>query len=335
MNFRIIFIIILSLFMSGNGASTEATEFSQKVLIVQSYNREDESVSVISRGIKRVFENKKNVQVETIYMDAKRNPSPEWKEKAAETVIEAIDLWKPQVVVLVNDIAQEYVGKRYINKSSPYIVYCGVNKPIEFYKDASNICGVLGRPHFTKTIEFFKRINPKLKTVAVLSDNSTASEAVVEYIKEEAKKIEDISFIGFDTPVTFPEWKTLVAEYEKTADAIVVYSYSNLKTADAEKLIPSRKVMRWMRRKSIVPVLGLRSFSVDDGALFGVLESVLEDGKDAAFMANELLEGKKPSDFKDHVVREGIVVLDMVQLTERGLAIDDSLKDEIDIILGD
>lgn len=331
----IVLFVVFTTFFADSNAFSEASR--KKVLVVHSYHMEYEWVSIVSRGIKRVFERKDDVHLETVYMDTKRNNSAEWKEMAGKKVKEVISLWKPDVVITVDDNAQEYVGRDYIGQDDISIVFCGVNKAADDYGylNAPNVCGVLERPHFTETVEFFRAINPNVKTIAVITDNSVTSEGALKYIKKESDAIEGIKFIGFEMPKTFARWKELVSQYEQNADAIVVYTYHTLLDDNSENTVPSRRVMRWMRRNTSIPVLGLLSFSVDDGAMMGVLESAIEHGKEAALMADAILRGKRADDFRVRVADEGTVVLDSVQLGEQGLTLDKKLKDKIDIILGE
>ncbi len=83
----------------------------KKVLVVHSYHQGYNWVATISRGIKRVFDPKKDIQVETIYMDTKRKTSQKWKEESEQKARNIISKWDPDVIITVYDNAQEFIGK--------------------------------------------------------------------------------------------------------------------------------------------------------------------------------------------------------------------------------
>ena len=315
------------------GSSNENS--AQKVLVVHSYHPGYEWVSTISRGIKRVFEREKNIQVETFYMDTKSKTSEEWKEESGRQARELISIWDPDIVIAVDDNAQEYVGKFYSGKARPKIVFCGVNnKPERYGYPSPNITGILERPHIKATLDLLSRFVPSVKTIAVISDNSPTSRGALEYIRDQLQKL-DKKAIAYEMPVTFAQWKADIAFLQDKADALLIYMYHTIKEKEQEKSMASKEVMEWTISNSSIPVAGFFTFAIDDGALLGVVESGLEHGCEAAMVAMGLLKGKDIKQFPVKTAEKGIVMFNKKTADKLGIPVSDELMEQIDIIVGE
>ena len=78
------------------------------------------------------------------YMDTKRFPDPNSKEKAKISALNLIDRWGPDVIVTIDDDAQILVGTKFVDDPDVSIVYAGVNNdPARYgYFKANNVYGV-------------------------------------------------------------------------------------------------------------------------------------------------------------------------------------------------
>ena len=307
----------------------------KKVLVLHSYHQGYEWVSTISRGIKRVFEGAKDIQVETYYMDTKRKTSLDWKMESGRRAREVISQWDPDVVITVDDNAQEYVGKFYAGLKRPKIVFCGVNNKAEKYGyPASNITGILERPHIKDTLDLLGQVVPELKRAAVISDNSPTSCGTVEYIKRQARTLDNVS-LTYDMPVTFAQWKSRTISLNPRSEALLIYMYHVLKQEGHVESMPSREVMEWTVANSIIPVAGFFPFSIDDGALLGVVESGLEHGREASIIAMGLLNGKELRQFPIKTAKKGLAMFNKQTAYMMGIPLDEELRKRIDIIVGE
>lgn len=313
----------------------EQGDKKNKILVVHSYHPEYEWVSTVSRGIKRIFENEENIRLETVYMDTKRKTSQEWKQQVGERVQKVIANWQPDVLITVDDNAQEYVGKYYAGKERPYVVFCGVNRSAERYGyPASNVTGVLERPNFKATIDFLQEIMPEVKKIAVISDHSPTSQGAIKYIKEKAPEVK-VKIIAYDLPVTFKEWKACINSYQDKAQAILLYTCHTIKQAQQEDSLASETVMSWTAEHSQIPLVSLLTFIVDNGALCGVLESGLEQGYQAAKMARELLKGKDIKALPIKTPKKGLIMFNNKSARRWNVEIQDEIKEKIDILVGE
>ncbi len=330
--FFIFFLISVSPVRSDGASGLDVTK---KVLVIHSYHPEYEWVSTISRGIKIVFEKAHNVQVETIYMDTKRNTSPAWKIESGKRAREVISQWDPDVVITADDNAQEYVGKFYVGKVRPQIVFCGVNNmPEKYGYPTANVSGILERPHFEDTFRLLKQVAPGTNKLAVISDNSITSQGAVEYIKREAKRL-DVEVVSYCQPQTFDQWQSAIRTFQQSSDAIMVYMYHTItQTGQTESMAP-KMVMQWTVANSARPIVGFFNFTIDDGALLGMVESGLEYGREAAVIALGLLEGKSIQQFPVKKAKKGLVMINKHTADRLGISIPTAVMDHVDIVVGE
>jgi ABC-type uncharacterized transport system substrate-binding protein len=264
-----------------------APEPAHRVLVVHSYHMGYEWTAGVTRGLRRSLPGQ-SVQIETVYLDSKRRPEPAEVQAHATAVLESIHQWQPDVVILVDDNAQRYVGQPLLGEGGPPIVFCGVNGEIADYgyKNQATVTGVLERPHAHEALAFLQLQCPDVERVAILTDASPTSRGALKHMQSQLSP-EAIASIA--TPVTLSEWKEAVAKAQHEADALYVYTHHVVRGDNGEVVVP-REVMRQTVAASDIPVMAAFSFSIDDGALCGVVESSIEQGELAGSMARQILK---------------------------------------------
>jgi ABC-type uncharacterized transport system substrate-binding protein len=327
--------LVVALTLSASPHRKEPGGGLRKVLVVHSYHYEYEWVSTISRGIKREFEKAQNVRVETLFMDTKRNTSEQWKEEAGRKARSLISEWDPDVVITIDDNAQMYVGSYFVGRSRPSIIFCGVNGAASQYGyPASNATGILERPHMRQSVKLLERITGGIDRIAIISDNSPTSRGAVQYMRNNAGSMEQ-DVISYDMPTTFSRWKELILKYQEEADAIMIYMYHTVRREGGERSLPPRVVMDWTSSNTRIPIIGFFTFSVDDGALLGVVESGLEHGREAAKIARRILCGHRVNNYPVITATEGIAMFNLNAAGSLGLSLPPEVREEIDIIVGE
>ena len=286
----------------------------------------------ITRGVKRSFE-RSGVELEVFYMDTKRRSEEAWKQQQGQAAAEVVKAWKPDVVIAVDDNAQQYFAKYFVGKARPQIVFCGVNaEPAAYGYPAANVTGILERPYFAATLDMFAEILPEARRIAIVTDNSPTSAGAVQYMKKQKSATE---VVCWETPDTFQQWKECVLGVQDSADAIVTYMYHTVGKIGASDNMPPRDVMRWTVEHSRIPLLGFFVFTVDDGGLCGMVESGIEHGREAGQIALELLGGKKAYDFPVTTARHGQSMLNLQTAKRLGIQIPEHMLKKTDIVLGE
>jgi ABC-type uncharacterized transport system substrate-binding protein len=275
-----------------------------------------------------------SVDLQVYYMDTKRRTSEQWKIAAGEKACDLINEWYPDIVIGADDNAQQYCLKQYAGKASPQIIFCGVNAvPEKYGYPASNVTGVLERPHVKESLDMFRKLKPDAGKIAIVTDDSPTSDGALQYLKSPPEPFEVVTI---KTPPTFEAWKKAIKEVQPLADAIATYMYHTVKSEsnDNSESVTPQEVMTWTVNNSKLPVIGFFIFTVDDGGLVGYLESGVEHGMEAAKMAEQIIEGKTAGDIPVKTALHGQSMLNLLTARKLGIDVPAALMENTEIIVG-
>lgn len=294
-----------------------------RILIVHSYALDFNWVREINDGFAKVLEGKP-YSVKYHYMDTKRNPEPEYKERAGMLARKIIDSWKPELLITVDDNAQKYVGQYYVNDTKMNIVFAGVNGSAEDYNysDAKNVTGILERIPFESFKEVFMKILPSdQRKIIHLSDASPSSKLLaVELNDYDWEPLELIKSVQIDS---FEVWKKTARQCNDIADVLLISHYHTLKPKSGkQRVVPPAVVIAWTEANTDLPNIGCWSFFVQDGGMMAIAISGNEQGEVAAEMAVEIIEKKiKPSDIPVTKTKNYVICLKESELKEKNIAV--------------
>jgi ABC-type uncharacterized transport system substrate-binding protein len=279
---------------------------AERVLVVHSYHEGYGWTDTIQKGIDEVLK-PAGVEVKVVMMDAKRKTEAAERTKAGEAAKQVVAEWKPAVVITSDDAAQTFFAKDYAGKAdAPQFVFCGVNAEAAKYGyPAANVTGLLERPHVTQCLEFVAKIVPGAKQVAFVSDPGEVTDAVIPYFKGQPQPV---PVVAYDVAQTFDEWKALIAKHQDK-DAILIQNYQSLKQGDGKA--DPKAVMAWTVANTKKPLVGIYDFAVRDGCVFGIAESALEHGQEAAHRAVAILKGKKAGELPISTAKQGLVMFNL------------------------
>ncbi len=304
------------------------------MLVVHSYSADYDWVIAINRGIQMAISSRQ-IRIEHFYMDTKRHPEPSWAITEAEKCLAIIDELKPAIVILADDNAQEYVGKKLAGRNDVSVVFCGVNGNLQDYGyPAENITGVLERPFFNESLALAQRLIPAIRKVLVLSDTGKTSSSCMAYMKTQT--VNNVQIIDWVEALTFDQWKQTIEKANQQADALAIYTYHTLRSDpnSAESIKPA-EVMAWTREHCRIPIIGFLVFAVDDGSFCGVLESGVEQGKTAGQMALKIaLFGAKPSTIPIVTGSNSQSMINMASARRLGIRVDTAALETVDIVAG-
>lgn len=194
LNISKVFIILFILALVAHLVLSQKS-VSRKVLVVHSYNKDLSWVNEINEGVNRSLAatQTEGLNVRTHYMDLKNHPNCNFYKNAAADVRFTIEDWKPEVIVLVDDLAQALVGFNQLENHDsldrkkqatiitdwlienrceqsspeyfglnqgetlnvPQVIFAGVNGTVERYgyTDANNVSGIYEHKNYQALIE--------------------------------------------------------------------------------------------------------------------------------------------------------------------------------------
>lgn len=270
-----------------------------RVLVVQSYDLDYSWTVDVEKAIKRVFKKHTDILVHYTYMNTKKNRAPEQMVKSGMVVDGLVDKVHPNVLVLVDDNAQKFVGMRYRHRKDIAVVFAGVNAAVDAYgydEKGVNVTGILERIPLEQTkhvLQFFQKNNMPLK-IFILGDISTT----VTHDAEKAAAFNWAPHRVVETRLckTFSEWKKAVHDWSKEENAVILITNYQLLMYDPGQEKEFEKVgdiMAWTSLNSGIPTIGNNGFVVKDGGGFAVATSPYEQGEVAAEKAVSIAKYKK------------------------------------------
>jgi ABC-type uncharacterized transport system substrate-binding protein len=301
---------------------------AHKTLLVFSYHRDYAWVQQETCGAKDVLKDA-DTAIKKIYLDTKRKTSPEWMAQAAADAAKVIEQYNPDVVIVFDDNACELVAKKYAGKAIPF-VFAGMNRePADYGFPCANVTGVVERHQYKESVELLQRIVPGVKKILILGDDSPSGRAYIAEAKAAAMPVDKCETI---TTNDFAAWQAKVKEAQTTADAIGIVVYHTLKGGDAGQSLPAEQVLEWTLKNNKLPDFSVNDFCVRDGMLCGVVLSGHEQGRAAAEMAVQILNGAKPADIPVGRAGTGYAMVNTTRAKALGLTIPQDVLDEVEVV---
>ncbi len=306
-----------------------------RVLVVQSYDAEYVWTQSIQQGLAEGLRDLP-VVFETFYMDAKRNPSADHKRDKAQQALALQRRFDPDVVVTVDDAAMEFFAAPHLKGlSRPQVVFCGLNAPPERYGvPAPNISGVREHWHFREGFALLKRIVPSARRVVLMVEDTEVGGYVVNDMRQDlAKAPFALTVAEVDRVSTFQQWQELLKRHQQDADAIALGIYHSLRDERTGRVVPPGEVAAWTNSVNMRPTLGFADYSLEHGALCGVLESGHEQGFLAGMLVRQVLEGTPAGNLPMRSNEQGLVMINTVTAERLKVDIPFEIIEAADIVL--
>jgi ABC-type uncharacterized transport system substrate-binding protein len=268
-----------------------------RVMILQSYEPGYAWTRDVDEGLNRIIRKWTGYSVTWHYMNTKQHSDPEWLNRSGIIARRAIKQTNPKVLIAVDDLAQSLAAKHFINDPNMEIVFAGVNGSVEpyGYDKANNVTGVFEHKQLRPIKEAILALeskkltpNPFPSLVYILDPSPSLGRGKGNIDRYDWSPI---AYKGSIVAKDYPDWKKIILEQGEKVDYIIVANYRKLATSGPGTSYASpEEVMTWTDRQSKVPVIGINSFNVEDGAMISIGVSPFEQGEVAAKMAQMILE---------------------------------------------
>jgi ABC-type uncharacterized transport system substrate-binding protein len=259
---------------------------TKSILYINSYHDGYGSSDDIAKGIYETLEGK-NIDLEVIYMDTKRNLNTEYIERISKQIADSVNHKSPDLIIASDDNAVAYVVSTHLKNHAIPIVYCGVNWTTDQYDlPESHITGMIEVLPFEQGIELTKSFRPDIQNVYVLSENSNSEQKNIQYI---AEICDDLGLsLHYKLVEDFDAWKEGFLEGNKSSD--LVYIPTNGAIANWDKQI----AISFIKENIKKPVMSCDDFMMPY-CVFGLTKVQSEQGVWAAETALSILDGKDPA----------------------------------------
>ena len=287
--------IMLALFMGGALLLFGWYNASKpSILVLHSYDPDYAWVRDINVGLNRVLDKKYLYQVRWYYMDTKRHPSPGFKASAGTAARNVIAAMRPDVVIAIDDDAQEYAARHFAADSHIAIVFAGLNREAADYgyARAARVTGIVERIPLDAMRE-------ALQSAVGLALQSEAGRPLrVAYLGDKSETVDGdaaqvrrydwrpLRLGGVLQVDTWPAWQAAVLELGAAHDVLLVSGYRRLRRSAADPtLVPAQEVVAWTEAHSPHPVISFNAFYTEDGGMLAIGTSPYEQGEVAGSLA--------------------------------------------------
>lgn len=269
------------------------------ILVLHSYDRDYAWSRDISVGLNRILKDGYRYRLRWHYMDTKRHPFEDYKRSAGIAARNVIEAANPDVVIAIDDDAQQYAARYFRDNPRIKIVFAGVNGTTGDYgyDVAHNVTGILERlPLFAMrealgSSASLKETGQPIR-LAFLGDQS-------ETVDGDAKQLRHFDWSPLQLTAirqvdTWPQWQANVLELAASNDVLLVSGYRRLRrSATDANLVPPREVVAWTETHAKLPVISFNYFYMEDGGMLAIGASPYEQGEVAAALALDLALKRK------------------------------------------
>ncbi len=285
-----IFIFLLLCFVKSIALDT------YNILVLHSYHKGYKWSDDISKAIENSFKKYKNINIMTLYMDAKRMESSSYYEKLYKLYKEEFKYTNFDAIIAVDNNALEFLTKfrDKIFQNTP-IVFCGINnfseKMINFPNFRYKVTGVVENVDIRKNIELITKVIPYLNKILIISDESKSG---LEIKKDIFKIMKDYFYLNYEYLDMFDlrGIKKIVKSLHKHDTILYVFHQRD----KSGRYFTFKDSLKEIASVSKVPIFGLWDFDMGYGVVGGALLNGYSQGVEASKMVKKILEGVEPKD---------------------------------------
>ncbi|MBP1754055.1 MAG: diguanylate cyclase protein [Firmicutes bacterium] len=286
-----IFLILLLLYQNIN---VQAEEEMKNVLIINSYHQGFAWTREQTEGIMNQLQQEGfNYSFYVEYMDWKNYNSEENLDYLTDYYRYKYNKKRIDIIVTTDDVALQFAleNREKLFSDAP-VVFSGVNT--EGVKSITNnysrVTGVVEVVDPTQTLVIAKRINPSIKKIYLLNDNSESGKStmsiIVNTVSEFDSNLEEASW----NDLPFEEIVKRAGELEKDSIILIGTYFRDID----DRLMDQSYVTKVISENSCVPVYHIYDFGLGYGVIGGSLLSGKMQGESAAKMAYRILNGEDP-----------------------------------------
>lgn len=242
------------------------------------------------------FVESKAAVVKKAWMDTKRHNSRSAIASATVRIMEDLRLFKPDLVLLGDDNAANYIGNQLLDTDVP-VVFWGINGlPLKYGlvdsmdRPGHNVTGVWQIGYHLEGLQLLKQLVPDAKNFAILACDSVTARPNVKQITALARQGR-LPMELIDVVVTndLEVFKTRALELANRVDAFFVLNHDTLRNESGQH-VSMLEVGRWYLQNISKPEVSHEDQFVREGMLATASDSGFVQAYQAFEMAYDILE---------------------------------------------
>jgi len=257
-----------------------------RIAYVNSYHEGYKPSDEIRKGIDQNLPAEKYA-LKIFYIDSKRNTDTGYLSAKIDTIHREVMDFKPEVLIVSDDYAVNWLIKPFFNPSEIPVVFCGVNWSAEKYNlKRENITGMLEVVPLHNALSFTKANLVVSGKIAVVSENSLSEQSNTALLDTLYKNcgFEPLYLLADD----FESWKKNFLRACEEADIIYLPTNGAIKNWDENEAV------KFVTENIRKPVFTCDDFMMEY-CVFGFTKVPIEQGIYAAETAKRILNGTSPA----------------------------------------
>lgn len=280
-----------------------------RLLVLHTYSEEGLWEKSFNRGVDRVLqENRKPLETRWQYMTFTDSDIPtqaEW-DASGTRARSVIDRWDPDVMLVVGEEAQDFVGRHYINNQDIKIVYAMGENPDYFgYSTAKNVTGINERLPLAAITELLRIIKDGPVKVRAIGINDATGVAEREQLLSFDWGSNTLLNVSLASDLA--QWRNFV-QNAADADVLLVLSSSGLRAdKNKNKMTDTKALIQWTVQNANPMTIGVRENFVAYGGAISIIPSAVGLGAQSTQLVMQLITNPdaaipKPQNNRDFVI---------------------------------
>lgn len=271
--------------------------------------------------------------VKKVWMNTKRKNSKPEMAAATAAIMEQIHAFKPDVVLLGDDNAANYIGNQLLDTETP-VVFWGINGlPLKYglvdklEEPGHNVTGVWQAGYHKESVELLHELVPEAKTFAIIGCDSVSARPKVKQIESLARQGKlPLALVGSVVTNSFPEFKEQVLALADQVDAFFVLNHDTMRDENGQH-VDMLIVGRWYLENINLPAASHEGQFVREGMLATANDSGFNQSYRAFEMAHDILaNGMDPGQIRSEPPKRGPFMVNRIRAEMLGISLDDKLN---------
>lgn len=292
-----------------------------RILVLHSAGPQSSWATAMDRGIKDALTtNRRPVSVEYHYLDVAGPAAAVRSGQNQADARRAIDRIDPDVLIAVDDEANDLIARDYVGRATPRILYVSLDHaPADYgYAAAPNVSGIAEHLPFAAIRDLITTLAPGVRPgVSVIGVEGVTGSAEMA----QARAADWGQILIGDTRLvsTAESWRDAVTTAR--SDYLIVLSCADLPERDGS-LFTAADAVRWTEQNSRALPIGIQSNFVENGGALALAPDPADYGSSAIQLALDWLDdrsspGPPPPVASDHFT----VSVGRSALARRGVAV--------------
>jgi len=322
-----------------------ASQPEARVMVVHSYSSDHVCGKPQGDGVASALAEEgwfvgKNLELRSFYMDTKKTfTTPEEIAERGRLALQAIDEFKPQVVVVLDDNAVKEVLLPLVDREGVSVVFSGMNgQPDNYSRSATflkslqqpghNVTGVYEKLHLLKSLRVIAASlgdTARGDKVVGITDYSPTGNAITRQFELELEGESPSMGWELRRVKDFEEYKALIRELNEDRHVRAIYPAAlSLRTLEGETYAAG-KIFEWTTQNSQKPEMALNYFFSKIGLFGGAAVDFTRMGYQAGKKTARILAGTRAGDIPIDDASDYAIVFNLDRAQSLGIDIPKAL----------